>query len=141
MAVEWSAMAMRIAWALVCVAVVAGCRGDPLDGRRLTGPEIEALFADRTVEGHHEVWGYDFRSYYDPGGTFRSHQSDKDAPRDARWWVAGDGICIEWADDPGPLCRIMLEKDGTYRKVRHDETVTKTVVTFVRFTPGNPEGL
>ena len=117
------------------------CSSDALDGRRLTGTEIQALFADHTVEGHHDVWDYDFRSYYDPAGTFRSHQSHRDTPRDARWWVAGDEICIEWADEPGPLCRIMLVEDGIYKKVLHRGDVTKIVVTFARFTPGNPDGL
>ncbi len=119
------------------------CSGaDDAAGRWLSGAEIEALFSDRTVRGHHEVHGYDFSSYYRAEGTFRSHQSGKPKPRAARWWVAGDDICIEWNDTPGSLCRGMtLDDDGRYRKVLDVGGTTKRIVSFVEFTPGNPDNL
>jgi len=121
-------------------ACVAGC-GPSVEGRQLKGAEISTLFADHTVKGHHEIGGYDFRSYYEPNGTFRSHQSNAKAPKTARWWVFEDDVCIEWDADPGPLCRTMVEQDGRYRKVLLLPKRAKTVVSFTAFIPGNPEGL
>lgn len=119
---------------------LAGC-GDASAARSLPGAEIEALFADRTVRGHHEIRGYDFRSYYADDGTFRSHQAGRAAPRAARWWIARDDICIEWQDSPGALCRGITVEAGRYRKVLNAGGRTKVVVTFQSFTPGNPEAL
>ena len=110
-------------------------------GEALSGAEILALFSDRTVVGHHEVHGYDFRSYYATDGTFRSHQSGKPEPRDAKWWVSGDDICVEWADTPGSLCRGIVVQAGVYRKVLDTGSGTKLIVTFESFTPGNPDNL
>ena len=57
---------------LVVIEPVVGCgRCHPDVGRQLKGPEIQTLFAGKTVEGHHDIEGYDFKSYYEPTGVFR----------------------------------------------------------------------
>lgn len=118
------------------------CARDKDLGRQLSGPEITSLFAGKTVEGHHEIHGYDFRSYYEPNGTYRSHQSDKAAARSARWWVKGDEICVRWDDAPEDLCRRMfVDGSGVHRKVKVTGDERVVVVTFKRFSPGNPSNL
>ncbi len=119
------------------------------DQRQLTGTEIQSLFSGKTVHGRHQLWNYDFRSYYEKSGTFRSHQlspgSEQRVMRSARWWVTDDQICIHWQDEdpPGDLCRhIFVDHQGNYTKVlklkngRH-----KLIVRFKSFAEGNPEGL
>jgi hypothetical protein len=132
----------RIAWAALLVVAALACARDRDLGRPLSGSEITPLFAGKTVEGHHEIHGYDFRSYYEPGGTYRSHQSDKSAPRSAKWWVKGDEICVRWDDTPEDLCRRMfVDASGVYRKVRVTGDRRQVVVTFKSFSPGNPNEL
>lgn len=116
--------------------LLAACSGE----RDLAGAEIQVLFSGHTVEGHHDVHGYDFRSYYEPTGTFRSYQNGAPTPRTARWWIAGDDICIRWDDEGEDLCRAMVvDRGGTYRKVKVlPGGERKIVVTFKSFTPGNP---
>jgi len=128
-------------FALVLTLIV-GCKREVDYGRQLTGAEIQTLFSGKTVEGHHEVDGYDFKSFYEPTGVYRSHQSDKKAPRPAKWWVSGDDICIRWDDTPEDLCRRMfVDSSGKYRKVLVNARVKKVVVTFKSFTPGNTQNL
>lgn len=113
------------------------------------GDEIRTLFSGKTVRGHHERFGYDFRSFYEPaqgdaGGRFRSHQSDKAQVRAARWWIVEDWICIRWDDRPTDLCRNMVDtgaSQGRYRKVEIDGDRRAIVVTFESFEEGNPQGL
>lgn len=111
----------------------------------LSGKEIKQLFRGKTVKGQHHVHGYSFKSYYDPGGTFRSHQSDKSEPRKARWWVKGNDICVHWDDEtpPGDLCRKIIRTDtGVYVKIKPRKDGDRVdIVTFDSFTPGNPENL
>ena len=124
------------------IALCGGCGRDSQYGRKLTGPEIQALFAGKTVEGHHEIDRYDFKSYYEPTGVFRSYQSDKTGARPAKWWVSGDLICIHRDDEPEELCRNMfVDPGGVYRKVLVTGRTHKVVVTFKSFTPGNPGNL
>jgi hypothetical protein len=124
-------------WPLLVLALA--CARDRDVGRQLSGPEITELFAGKTVEGHHEIHGYDFRSYYEPTGTYRSHQSGKSAARSAKWWVRGDEICVRWDDTPEDLCRRMfVDTGGVYRKVKLAGEKRVIVVTFKSFSPGNP---
>ena len=103
---------------------------------------MRSLFSGKTVKGHHDLHGYDFRSYYEPSGTFRSHQSDKPTARGAKWWVAGDDICIRWDDTPEDLCRRMfVDGAGVHRKVLVTGSEKRIVVTFESFVPGNAESL
>ena len=125
---------------LICGLGVAtlGCKGKTKH-RELKGKEIKALFANRSVSGHHEIHGYDFRSYYDPGGTLRSYQGDNKRPRHARWWIKRNDICIRWQDQRRDLCRRMVHDGKSYFKVRAGSH--KLVVSFKSFTPGNPWSL
>ena len=107
--------------------------------RDLIGSEIQALFADKTVEGHHEVEGYDFQSYYEPDGRFRSYEGPDKTLRAAKWWVHSDEICVRWDDKPQDLCRKMVvDGQGRYRKEKElPGGRRKVVVTFKSFAPGN----
>ncbi len=130
------------AWTLA-VLLALGAWGCNKSERQLTGAEMEALFAGKTVVGRHELRGYTFRSYYEPGGTFRSYQGGRTTPRHGQWAVEADQVCIAWQDTSERFCRRMfVDPGGTYRKVM---TVARgervVVVTFERFTVGNPHGL
>lgn len=107
--------------------------------RDLIGSQIHALFADKTVKGHHEVEGYDFQSYYAPGGRFWSYEGPDKKLRTARWWVQTDQICVHWDDKPEDLCRKMVvDSQGHYRKEKElSSGRRKVVVTFNSFTPGD----
>lgn len=118
--------------------------GNP-DERTLTGAEIKKRFSGHTVRGRHERHGYEFESYYDEGGTFRSYQGGGKTPRKAKWWTRGNDICIRWEDQnpPGDLCRKMVvSAKGKYRKLKltHDGR-TIPIVTFESFEKGNPKKL
>lgn len=127
---------MLLVWAGLTACRATGHPGD----RTLDADEIHALFGDHTVVGHHQLHGYDFRSYYDADGGFRSHQSDKTAARPARWWCQDQRLCVRWQDTQQQWYRLVVEHDGEYRKVDADEP-TRTIVTFQRFIAGNPDGL
>jgi hypothetical protein len=121
--------------------LAASCRAKS-DERFLTGPEIQTLFAGKTVTGRHEIHGYSFKSYYEPAGRYRSYQNDSKTPRRAKWWVAGDDICVRWDDTPEDLCRKMvIDAQRRYKKVLLVRGSQKLVVTFHSFTPGNPDKL
>jgi hypothetical protein len=129
-------------WLAVWVVLLLACARERQLGRQLSGGEIRELFADKTVQGHHDIHGYDFKSYYDPAGVYRSRQSDKKAARPARWWIAKDDICVRWDDTPEDLCRRMFVDDqGVYRKVKLAGDSRIVVVTFESFRSGNPERL
>ncbi|MGI9335597.1 MAG: hypothetical protein ACR2RL_20830 [Gammaproteobacteria bacterium] len=102
--------------------------------------EIESLFQGRTVDGYHERHEYHFQSFYEADGTFRSYQGAARKLRPGRWWLNGDLICIRWDDAPGDLCRLMVRRGDKYVKVLPDRK-NRVVVTFVKFTDGNPYGL
>jgi hypothetical protein len=140
----WRSMA---GWVLVATSVLGCDRGGGEasrgDGRDLSGVEITALFADKTVEGHHERKHYDFRSYYSADGELRSYQGPKKTKRLASWRVKGNDICVRWKDQTEDLCRRMVEgPDGSYRKEKVRKNGTRlVVVTFKSFTTGNAAGL
>jgi hypothetical protein len=135
--IETMRLCVPLFLSLLALTIACG-KERPELGRALAGAEIRELFAEKTVEGHHEIHGYDFESYYEATGTYRSHQSDKSAPRSAKWWVQGDEICVSWEDTPEDLCRRMFVDDrGVYRKVKVSGDERTVVVTFKSFTPGN----
>lgn len=124
----------RSAWLLFTVFLV-GCSDD----QALTGDQIQTLFSGKTVTGHHEVHDYDFESYYDADGTFRSYQDATGRPKRAKWWVASNDMCIQWETQSQPLCRPIVSRGNTYRKVVKPNG--KLIVTFESFQPGNPKSL
>ena len=121
----------------VALALLTGCS----EQRELSPLELQALFADKTVEGYHDVYKYKFRSYYDPAGTFRSYQDSSGRAQTAKWWVKGKAICIRWDGQATELCRAVVAKGGRYRKVARIGGRTTTVVRFSRFRDGNPDHL
>lgn len=125
------------------LALTVGC-SEEWHGRKLTGPEIQGLFAGKTVTGYHEKHGYSFESYYESTGTFRSYQGGSKTPRHGKWSVEnGDNICVLWLDTSERLCRHMVTDDkGRYWKVLFKPGGTRVlIVTFHSFEPGNTKGL
>lgn len=136
---------IAIALALGLLSAATGC-GDKR--RALTAAEVKALFAGKTVVGFHQKHGYAFRSYYEPAGTFRSHQTGagraEAKPRQGRWWVEGSGrICVRWADGARDLCRTMVtDGKGHYWKILIKGNGKRIpIVRFESFTAGNAQKL
>lgn len=118
--------------------LVVGCEQQ----RELSAEEIRALFSGKTVEGYHEIYQYTFRSYYEPDGTYRSYQDASTQPRNAKWWIEGKDMCIQWASQSIELCRRIIKVGGIYKKVmRKNGKTKKVVVTYKRFRTGNPNNL
>ena len=108
----------------------------------LEGAQVRQLFAGKTVTGRHLLRGYTFRSYYEPGGTFRSYQDGATEPRHAEWWIQGELICVKWQDTKEQFCRsIVREPDGSYTKVGLRGGERRDIVDFHSFQPGNPHNL
>lgn len=118
-----------------------GCKGDRR--RVMRASEIKALFAGKTVRGSHDKRGYEFRSFYQANGVFRSYQGDKKTPRVGKWWTAGDKICIRWRDGSRDWCRNMVtDERGRYWKVLIKGSSKRIpIVTFRSFERGNPDKL
>lgn len=142
-------MTRLFAFLLLPIALLVACDGgegkDPAKSGDfdLKKAEIVALFAGKTVKGHHERKHYDFESYYEPTGSLRSYQGSDRKRREATWTVKNDEICITWQDDPEELCRKMVKAaDGSYRKEKVKKNGDRlVVVTFESFTDGNPNKL
>ena len=136
----WSLFSLALV-AAPAIGLLGGCQRD--DRQELSASEVKALFAGHSVQGHHDVHGYDFRSYYEPSGRFRSYQDGAKSPRSGRWSVLSDGrICVRWQDMARTLCRTMVtDGRGHYWKIYKVRGRRKAIVTFRRFVRGNPERL
>ena len=129
------------AWALLSLLMFGhGCQRD--SRTVMEGEAIQALFASKTVKGHHDKHGYDFVSYYEPTGEFRSYQNGAETPRLGKWAVRGDKVCIQWKGETRELCRNMVtDGQGGYWKVLVKSDARIPIVTFKQFESGNPKGL
>ena len=138
-------LAMRLTVALMLLLMLLTATGcGTADRRILSGDEVQALFADKTVSGFHEKYRYDFISYYEPRGTFRSYQGEAKELHVGQWWVNNSGdICIRWEKESEDLCRKMETDDqGRYWKVLIKDNGTRVpIVTFESFVEGNVDGL
>ena len=79
-------------FALACAASLASsAHADP---RKLTGPEIKQLFADKTAHG---MWGpTEFWSYFGPDG-WTVYKSTNGRHQDGRWDANASQYCSKWA--------------------------------------------
>ena len=134
MRLMWGKSGIATILAVIALLAMAEC-GEQAKWQVLSPQEVQDLFARSTVSGHHEVYGYDFVSYYDSRGWFHSDQGEERGMHDGKWWtVSGENnICIHWAPESGDLCRrIVRGRDGRYLKLKG----SKTVVTYWKFQRG-----
>lgn len=136
---------LRIIVAVGLLVAAVGC-GDKRSA--LSASEVKTLFSGKTVVGMHQKYGYAFRSYYEPAGTFRSYQTGKARaeakPRKGRWWVEDTGkICVRWADGNRDLCRTMVtDGKGHYWKILIKGNGKRIpIVRFNSFMAGNAQKL
>lgn len=90
---------MHLRFAAFAAATLLACSAASaaeVQGRVLTGAEIEAEIIGNTVSGTTQD-GYRYAEYYRPDGIVRADDYQ------GKWWIAGDTMCFDYqgADSDG----------------------------------------
>ena len=118
------------------LAAALGSNGLLAAERILSGEEVRALFSGKTVDYRHLTLGFSLSVYYAADGSMRGMRDGNKSTR-GTWHVNDKGeLCIEYGK--GDRCRHIVEMDGEYRKYKEQDGKQVHIVTYDRFTAGNP---
>lgn len=118
----------------VTEAVAAG-------GKVMPGSEIQKLFTGNTV-----YYVFLTQLFGMPRGSLNPAfhrdarirvQLWKGKPVERLWWVEGDALCSESADQASNACAVLVELNGTTFSCSKELNLCRTII---RIVPGNPEG-
>ncbi|HEX9448495.1 MAG TPA: hypothetical protein VF920_10955 [Dongiaceae bacterium] len=91
--------------ALTCWLLQFSCDADA-SPRRLSGPEIKALFTDKTVHG---TWdSSEYWSYFAPDG-WTLYKSKGSPHQDGRWGASASQYCSKWPTSGESCYNIYLD--------------------------------
>jgi len=103
--------------------------------KALTGDEVTALFSGKTVDYNIVMRDFAVSVYYAEDGSMRGMSRGKQMS--GSWHVNDKGeLCIDYGK--GLRCRHIVEEDGVYKKYKEEDGKKIHVVTYYKFTDGNP---
>ncbi|MDH3900448.1 MAG: DUF995 domain-containing protein [Gammaproteobacteria bacterium] len=121
---------------LVCLLAAAlGATGLRAAEKVLSGDEVMALFSGKTVDYTLVTRDRAVSAYYAEEGSMRGMSGGN--KMSGSWSVSDKGeLCIDYGK--GLRCRHIIEEDGVYKKYKEKDGKKIHVVTYYKFTDGNP---
>jgi hypothetical protein len=123
---------------LVCFLISGASAANA--GHDLSAAEATKLFSGKTVEAYHVTLGYWFKDYFDPNGRIREIRDTGDN-RQGKWRIDKRGqMCVQWIEGQ-EFCNILVYDGKVYKEIMTRESGRKHIITFEKFTEGNPDNL
>lgn len=118
----------------VALAVLAGCQVKPQsESTQLSAAELRALFVGKTVESYSLSSGATSFSYYHPDG--RVEQLRYWEPREGRWKISDNQICLSM-EDKDFSCRPVFREGDRYYKYRPEGDKLVKILRYRQFLEG-----
>jgi hypothetical protein len=106
----------------------------------ISGASAAKLFSGKTVNAYNVIQGYWFKAYFDPNG--RIHEiHDIGGDRQGKWRIDKRGRkCVQWIEGQ-EFCNILVYDGKVCKEIITIKNEQKHIVTFEKFTEGNPDNL
>jgi hypothetical protein len=121
---------------LVCLLISGASAAN--EGHELSAEEATKLLSGKTVEAYNVTLGYWFKAYFDPNGSIREIH-DIGGERQGKWRIDKRGRkCVQRIEGQ-EFCNILVYDGKVCKEVLPEGR--KHIVTFEKFTEGNPDNL
>lgn len=123
---------------VIALAALSGCGSLPfMDGYYMTGDQLRAQFAGKTVYAKNVKTGTTSVSYYTGDGQVRQQRNGRS--RTGTWYIGPKGrMCLVMEEAGKPSCRaVVMGRDGVVRKYRRSGKRWTQTIIYEKFVKGN----